>query len=104
MFNRDFYIQILQRMNDVVDQVPNWAWVAYSVGAGVIISLLFGVLVWFLRSFLQDNKESWKEIRDAVGDMVKVTTKHDIQIFEIQKDVLEMRSDIRGLPNIKQHR
>lgn len=91
-------------MINYADKIPTWAWVLLFTGAAVIIGLLFCVLVWFLRSFLEDNKNSWKEIREAVGDMVKVTTKHDIQIFEIQKDVLEMRSDIRGLPNVNQHR
>lgn len=90
-------------MIEYADKIPVWAWVLMFLGGALIIGLLFAVLVWFLKRFLEDNKESWKEIRDAVGDMVKVTTKHDIQIFEIQKDVLEMRSDIRGIPHVKQH-
>jgi uncharacterized membrane protein YccC len=90
-------------MTEVARDIPVWAWVLLFIGAGIIIGLLFAVLVWFLKRFLEDNKESWKEIREVVSDMVKVTTKHDTQIFEIQKDVLEIRSDIRGLPHVKQH-
>src|SRR6187549_3278235 len=86
---------IFQAMSEFAKDIPTWAWGLLFMGAGIIITGLFTVLVWFLRRFLDDNKESWKEIKEAVGDLVKVTTKHDTKIFELEKDVLEMRSDIR---------
>lgn len=91
-------------MTEAISHLPKWALIFCLSGAGLVITALIGILIWFLRTFLQDNKESWKQIKESINTLVVTTTKHDIKIFELEKDVLEMRSDLRGLPHIKSHR
>lgn len=90
-------------MTDYAGQIPTWAWVAaFSLGL-VIISGLGGILIWFLRRFLDDNKESWKEIKEAVGNLVNITTKHELKIFELEKDYNKMEAKVYDKPFVEHH-
>lgn len=97
----DFFHEILQKMSDVYKEVPPWFWLLLFTGGGFVITALLTILVWFLKRFLEDNKESWKEIKNAVANLVQVTTKHEMKLFELDNDVKEVKADMRGLPYIK---
>lgn len=85
-------------MTEYAREIPTWAWVVGFALGTIFISVMFAILVWFLKTFLEDNKESWKEIKNAVSNLVQVTTKHDTQIFELEKDVMQLTAEVRGAP------
>ncbi len=89
-------------MTEVYKDIPAWFWLLLFLGGGVVIGSLLTILVWFLKRFLEDNKESWKEIKNAVANLVTVTTKHDSKLFELEKDIMQLSADVHDRPFVQE--
>ncbi len=80
---------------ELIEQVPVWAW---WVGSACVIGFTVGllrILIWFLSNYITENKESWKEIKIVIQDLVIVTTKHHERLDHHDDEIQDLKKGYR---------
>jgi hypothetical protein len=91
----------------MTEQIPLWAWWVLCIGAGILITALIAIIGYtftiikdYLNTFFAENTASWKEVREGMTKLISIIELHEYKIDENKRDLLELKSDIKGLPKV----
>jgi len=93
----------------MLEQIPIWFWWFAAVCLVVFIGFLFSIIVWFFNKFIDNNKDSWGEIRGSItdikedisltnkgiNDLVIIATKHELRLNHHDQEIIEFRNRIK---------
>lgn len=66
-------------------QVPIEIWITISMGLGMILLFFLGLISWFIKRYLDDDKEQKRELAEAVVGIRLIVERHDADIENIKK-------------------
>ncbi len=71
----------------LTEEVPKWFYIALATGAIALLGTCLILIIYFVRKYIDDNKQNWTEVKDILQEVAQNQKVHEWRLSSVEKQV-----------------